>query len=76
MEIPKAIRSSADNQKISLTLTGALILVILYIARRYGLTATEQDATMIAELIINIGAMVVTLFGAVRRVIYRDRILK
>lgn len=74
MNYPKVLQSSENNQNLSLTVKSLLVLAIVYIVKQLGYEASENEALMIAEIAIVIGAGVGTLTGLVRKIINRDRI--
>lgn len=66
--LPKCIRSSNNPENLSLTIKGVLVMGIIFLAKQAGFEAGNNDAVFIAEGMISIGAVMVTLYGAIRRI--------
>ena len=65
--LPKIIRSSENSNNVSLTLKGMIVLAVIFLFRQVDNPINENEAVIIAELIISLVGVAVTLFGAVRR---------
>lgn len=69
MNIPQVLRSSENQNNVSLTVRSLLVLVIIYLAKNRGVDVGEQEAMTLAEIVITLGTTIVLGYGAVRRLI-------
>ena len=71
MEIPKVMRSCADETNYSLTLKGAVVIVAVYLAHQYGLDVSESEVMILIEALAVIGGSIMTVMGILRKIAYR-----
>ena len=69
MNIPQALKSSEDQNNVSLTVRSLLVLIIIYFAKNRGVDVGEQEAMTLAEIVITFGTTIVLGYGAIRRII-------
>ena len=69
--LPKIIQSSENPENLSLTLEGATVLSLIFLAHQAGYDISGNDALAIIEILIAVIASFTTLYGLVRKVINR-----
>ena len=71
MEIPKVMRSCADETNYSLTLKGAVVIVAVYLVHQYGLDVSESEVMILIEALAVIGGSLMAVMGLLRKIMYR-----
>ena len=67
----KYLRSCANENNVSLTLKGAVVIVAVYLAHQYGLDVSESEVMILIEALAVIGGSLMTVMGLLRKIMYR-----
>ena len=65
------VSSSADKNKISLTLKGASVLLLLYVLRQAGVEISESEVLTLITLLTGIISSLMTVIGLLRKIYYQ-----
>jgi len=60
---------SSTGKGLSLTITGLLSYLLLQLNQHYGLTIAQGDIAFVVEQLLEIGLLLTTAFGLIRKVI-------
>lgn len=68
MTIPNIVRSTENPGKVSLTLQGAFVVLVIYIAHQFGFDVSGNDALLFVEGLTVIISGAATVIGIVRKI--------
>ena len=67
----KYLRSCANENNVSLSLKGAVVIVAVYLVHQYGLDVSEPEVLILIEALAVIGGSIMTVTGLLRKIVYR-----
>ena len=72
--LPKVLQSSANKKNVSLSIQGAVVLLLIAILPKFGIDLSANDITLAIEIITVVIAGLATLAGILRKVYHAENI--
>lgn len=67
--VPVVLQSSQDNTKVSLTVKGAVVAILGYLATKYGVTVSQAEIELVQNNILVVLPLLAGIWGVVRKFI-------